>query len=97
MDLAALPDIEDHITQLLSSSGQPKPLPQFVCYACPAIANDLEQLTEHVANQKHVVSKYLTSNSISCDLCDVSLHTLAHFKLHFYSKSHQVIPISSSS
>jgi hypothetical protein len=44
MDLSALSAVEDHITQLLSTSGQSKPLPQFVCFACPAIFFDLEQV-----------------------------------------------------
>jgi hypothetical protein len=46
--------IEEHISELLSSAGGvPKPIPPFVCFACPSTELTMDQLLEHSQSQNH--------------------------------------------
>ena len=46
--------IEEHISELLSSAGGvPKPIPPHVCFACPYLAQSLDQIIEHSQSQTH--------------------------------------------
>jgi hypothetical protein len=56
MDLSAHPTLEDHITDLLSSAGQLKPMPQYVCYGCPTLCFSFDELVSHFKSAGHTAS-----------------------------------------
>ena len=89
-DLSASPVIEDHITQLLSSSGQPKPVPQFACFSCPASSGTLKEFSEHVKSQKHLLTAFKSGKWLMCDVCNKTFENFNQISMHTYSRSHQV-------
>jgi len=55
MEISGEPVIEEYISEMLScSGGVPKPIPQFVCFACPSVEQSLDKLMEHCQNQTHI-------------------------------------------
>jgi len=95
MDISAEPVVEEHITRLLSNSGNSKPVPQFICYTCPHLSSNLEDFGHHLKTTGHLTATSLwattkSGNALRCDACDATFANLQNVTLHSYSRIHQV-------
>ncbi len=81
--IVAHPEISGRLTKL----DREKPF-EYVCFACPAGADNVDEIRRHVGGAEHVAAAIGMQGYLSCEPCGAYFDCWLHLELHQYRLSH---------